>query len=698
MKSNLVIVESPAKARTLAGILGRGYRLKASLGHIRDLPRSRLGVDTEHDFTPKYVIPRDKAKLVRELKKAVKGVAAVYLATDPDREGEAIAWHLADVIGAGKTPYRRVVFHEITEPAIKRAFKHSRPIDMQLVNAQQARRILDRLVGYKLSPLLWRKVRRGLSAGRVQSVALRIIVDREREIEQFVPQEYWTIEAKLTKRDIESPPFSALLVGLADGTKLDIGSQEEAEEIKNELESAGYIVAKVKTKKVNRQPAPPFITSTLQQEAWRRFRFTAKQTMALAQQLYEGLPLGSEGNAGLITYMRTDSTHVARSAVAETRQFIAKEHGPKFLPPNARSFAGRVKGAQEAHEAIRPTKIWRQPTGIRQFLNTNQLRLYQLIWQRMVASQMAAAIFENTAVDIEARCPVSKTRYLFRSSSSVSIFPGFKIIYSESKDIEEEKKSTSLPLLEKGDLLELVELLSGQHFTQPPPRFTEATLIKSLEQRGIGRPSTYAPILSTIQEREYVLKEKGNIKPTELGMAVNGLLVRCFPDIVNVEFTARMEDELDKIAGDNMDWVQVVSNFYSPFDSDLEKAQQVDKVDLLEETVEGLCPDCDRPLVLKHGRFGKFVACSGYPDCKYTASYQIKTGARCPECGAELVGKKNKRGRTFYGCSRYPECKFATNYRPLSRPCSKCDGLLTAYRGKWAQCSKCKHKEKLEQE
>jgi DNA topoisomerase-1 len=698
MKSKLVIVESPAKARTLAGILGGDYRIKASLGHIRDLPRSRLGVDTEQGFTPKYVVPRDKAKLVRELKMAVKGVAAVYLATDPDREGEAIAWHLADVIGAVKIPYRRVVFHEITEPAIKQAFKHFRSIDMQLVNAQQARRILDRLVGYKLSPLLWRKVRRGLSAGRVQSVVLRIIVDREREIQQFVAQEYWTIEAELTKIDTERLPFTALLVGLANGTKLDIGSQEEAEEIKNELASAGYSVTKVKTKKVNRQPAPPFITSTLQQEAWHRFHFTAKQTMALAQQLFEGLPLGSEGNTGLITYMRTDSTHVARSAVAETRKYIAKEHGPKFLPPKPRYFIGRIKGAEEAHEAIRPTDVWRQPSGVRQFLNANQHKLYQLIWQRMVASQMAAAIFENTAVDIEAICPVSKTRYLFRSLSSVNIFHGFIVLYSESKDKEEETKSALLPLLEKDEVLELVELLSEQHFTQPPPRFTEATLIKSLERWGMGRPSTYAPILSTIQEREYVVKEKSSLKPTELGKAVNGLLVRCFPDIVNVEFTARMEDELDKVAGDEMDWVQVVRNFYSPFDSDLEKAQQADKVELVEETVGGLCPDCDKSLVLKHGRFGKFVACSGYPDCKYTASYQIKTGVGCPECGAELVGKKNRRGRTFYGCSSYPECKFATNYRPLSKPCSKCDGLLTVYRGKWAQCLKCKHKEKLEQE
>ena len=442
MKKSLVIVESPAKARTLAKILGEGYNLKASLGHIRDLPKSRLGVDIENDFEPKYVVPRKKGKIVRELKQAVETASTVYLATDPDREGEAIAWHLAEVTKRGKIPYRRVVFHEITKSAIERAFKHPRSIDKQLVNAQQARRILDRLVGYKISPLLWRKVRSGLSAGRVQSVALRIIVDREREILKFIPEEYWTIEAELSKKIVAAGPenFRALLAGLTDGTKVELGSQEEASEIKEELESASFSVVKVKTKKVSRQPAPPFITSTLQQEAWRKLRFSAAETMAIAQQLYEGLTIGDEGSVGLITYMRTDSPRVAREANLEARDYNVKSYGAEFVPPRARSFTAKMKTAQEAHEAIRPTKIWRQPALIKQYLTASQFRLYHLIWQRMVASQMAAASFTNTTVDIEARCPLSKTRYLFRASSSVNTFPGFMVIYADGKD-EEEKKT-----------------------------------------------------------------------------------------------------------------------------------------------------------------------------------------------------------------------------------------------------------------
>ncbi len=695
MESNLVIVESPAKARTLAKILGMGYSLKASLGHVRDLPKSRLGVDTEHGFEPKYVVSRDKSKTVKELKAAVKSATKVYLATDPDREGEAIAWHLAEVTRADKTPFLRIVFHEITRPAIEQALKHPRSIDIQLVNAQQARRILDRLVGYKLSPLLWRKIRRGLSAGRVQSVALRIIVDREREIEKFIPVEYWSIEAELAKKAGEKTPFRAMLAGLADGTALDIHTEKEASEIKAELEEAGYCVSGVKTKKVARQPAPPFITSTLQQEAWRHFRFTARQTMAIAQQLYEGLPMGDEGSVGLITYMRTDSTHVARQAIAEAREFISDKYGAEFLPPHARSFAGKVKGAQEAHEAIRPTRIGRQPSQVKPHLSASQSKLYQLIWHRMVASQMAAAIFENTTVDIEARCPRSKNRYLFRSSVSVNIFPGFIILYSEKKD-EEEKKSSVLPHLVRGDELDLLGLFPEQHFTQPPPRFTEATLIKALEQWGIGRPSTYAPTLSTIQEREYVIKDNGSFKPTELGKVVNGLLVRYFPDIVDIEFTARMEDELDKIASDNMDWVQVVSDFYSPFNQNLQNAVQViEKVKLQDELTSEVCPE-GHPMVVKVGRYGKFLACSHYPEHKYTRPFQIKTGAKCPECGAELVEKRNKKKRNFYGCSRYPECRFATNFRPLPQPCPKCGGLLTTYRGKLAKCTECEYKGKID--
>ncbi|HUV75142.1 MAG TPA: type I DNA topoisomerase [Dehalococcoidales bacterium] len=693
---NLVIVESPAKARTLGKILGKNYSLKASIGHIRDLPRGQLGVDIEKGFTPKYVVPRTKSKIVSELKQAVKNASAVYLATDPDREGEAIAWHLSEITKSDKIPYHRVVFHEITEPAIKHAFKHPRSIDMQLVNAQQARRVLDRLVGYKISPLLWKKVRRGLSAGRVQSVAVKIIVDREREIQKFVPVEYWTIEAELTKK-AETKTFRAVLVGPVGGGKLNIPDQPAATKIRDELESADYNVLKVSTKKVNRPPAPPFITSTLQQEAWRKLHFTAKQTMAIAQQLYEGLPIGNEGSIGLITYMRTDSTRVAHSAVAEAREFIISKYGSQFVPAQARSFTRRVKGAQEAHEAIRPTKIWREPALIKPYLTSTQLKIYELIWKRMVASQMANAIFENTAVDIKAECP--KYSYLLRASSSVSKFPGFIILYSEGKDEAEEEGKGPLPLLAKGDELKLLGLFPEQHYTQPPSRFTEATLIKMLEQWGIGRPSTYAPTLSTIQEREYVTKDRGSFQPTELGIVVNDLLSQYFADIVDINFTARMEGELDGIVSENKDWVSVIQNFYIPFDKDLQHATQLaEKVQLAVELVEETCPKCGKPLAIKVGRFGKFLACSGYPECKFTKSFQVKIGVNCPQCGSELVERMSKKKRIFYGCSNYPNCQFATNFRPLPQPCPKCGALLTQYGKKWAKCTKCDYKGKIQQD
>ncbi|MFC2004060.1 type I DNA topoisomerase [Chloroflexota bacterium] len=702
MKKKLVIVESPAKARTLSRILGSDYSLKASVGHVRDLPKSRLGVDTENGFMPTYVVPRTKSKVARELKDAAKMASTIYLATDPDREGEAISWHLVEVMKSNKASYRRVVFHEITEEAIKHAFKHPRSIDMQLVNAQQARRILDRLVGYKISPLLWRKVRRGLSAGRVQSVVLRIIIDREREIEKFIPVEYWTIEAKLTKKVLpaEAVAFRAMLVGLVNGTKLDIHNQQEASLIKDELEQSSYSVFKIKTKKVTRQPAPPFITSTLQQEAWRRFRFSAGQTMALAQQLYEGLSVGGKGSVGLITYMRTDSTRVARPAIVEAREFIKNQYGTEFVPPHARSFTNIIKGAQEAHEAIRPTRIRREPSMIKAYLTANQFKLYELIWKRMVASQMSAAIFDNTTVDIEARCPDSKTNYLLRTSSSINRFPGFMVLYAEEKDQpNEEKKSPSIPPLEKGDDLKLLGLLPEQHFTQPPPRFTEATLIKTLEQWGIGRPSTYAPTLSTIQGREYVTKVKGSFQPTELGIVVNDLVSQYFPDIVDIKFTARMEDELDEIANDKGNWVDVVQDFYTPFEKSLNNASLlIEKVKLPDEVTEETCPQCGKPIVVKSGRYGKFLACSGYPDCKYTKSFQVKTGVSCPECGSELIERLSKKKRTFYGCSNYPNCTFATNFKPLPQPCPECSGLMTLYRQKWSRCIKCGHRGKLQQE
>jgi DNA topoisomerase-1 len=693
MSKNLVIVESPAKTRTLGKILGGGYNIMASLGHVRDLPRSQMGLDIENGFKPKYVVPKAKTRLVNELKQATKDATTIYLATDPDREGEAIAWHLAEVMGDKKKSYQRVVFREITEEAVKEAFQNPRAIDMQLVNAQQARRILDRLVGYNISPLLWKKVRKRLSAGRVQSVAVKIIVDREREIQAFVPVEYWVIEVELSKQQ-EKPSFRATLLALMPGKKIEVHTEEESKAIENALKQAAYDVLKVSSKNVSRQPAPPFTTSTMQQEAWRKLRFSAKQTMAIAQQLYEGLPIGDEGNVGLITYMRTDSTHVASSALAETVAYIKETYGEKYLPPKPRFFATRTKGAQEAHEAIRPTHVRREPIKIKKYLNNAQFRLYDLIWKRMVASQMAAAIFDNTTVDIEAK---NHQEYLLRTAASVNIFPGFMTLYSEGKDEAEEEGKIALPKLAKGDALDLLGVFPEQRFTQPPPRYTEATLVKTLEQYGIGRPSTYAPIISTIQERTYVEKDKGIFKPTELGMATNDLLVQHFPDIINIQFTAEMEKELDDIANNERQWPNVIQDFYTPFEKDLQKAVlTAEKVKLADEPTGDMCPKCGKPLLVKTGRFGKFIACSGYPQCKYTQSFQVKVGAKCPQCGKDLIQRVNKRRRTFYGCSGYPDCTFLTNFKPLPQPCPQCQGLLTQH-GKQAWCMKCSYKGKIEE-
>jgi DNA topoisomerase-1 len=695
-KKSLVIVESPAKARTLGKLLGSSYNLKASMGHVRDLPKSQLGVDIEGGFAPKYVVPRVKTKIVNELKKAAKDASTIYLATDPDREGEAISWHLEQVTRTNRKTYRRVVFHEITAEAIKRAFARPQSINMQLVNAQQARRVLDRLVGYKISPLLWRNVRRGLSAGRVQSVALKIIVDREREIEKFKPVEYWTIEAELAKA-AAATTFKATLVGLADGTKLEIHNETQATETGDELKKAGYKVSQVSTKKATRQPAPPFITSTLQQEAWRKLRFPAKLTMRVAQELYEGLPIGREGSVGLITYMRTDSIRVARSAIAEAREFIADKYGSKYLPAHARTFTTRVKGAQEAHEAIRPTRIKREPSLLKPHLSDAQFKIYQLIWKRMVASQMAAATFNNTTVDIEASRPKARTVYLLRTSSSINTFDGFMTLYIEGKDEAEEKTGGSLPPLKKDDKLKLIDLFAEQRFTQPPPRFTEATLIKTLEQWGIGRPSTYAPILSTIQDRDYVEKDGGRFQPTKLGFVVNDLLAKHFPAIVDIEFTAQMEEELDQVASENKDWISVIQDFYTPFEKSLESATELMERVKVEEATDEICPKCGKPMVVKFGRFGKFIACSGYPECKTTKPFLVKVGVKCPQCGGELVVKKSKKKRTFYGCSNYPECNFILNTRPLPQPCPQCGGLLTASGRNMAKCTKCEFKGKVKE-
>jgi len=716
MASKLVIVESPAKARTLNKILGRSYSVKASVGHVRDLPRASLGVDIDKGFIPKYVIPADKKKIVGEIKKAASKASSIYLATDPDREGEAISWHLVQAARLDKDdiPIQRVVFQEITKDAVQEAFQSPRSIDMNLVNAQQARRILDRLVGYKLSPLLWRKVQRGLSAGRVQSVAVRIVVDRELEIQNFIPQEYWIIEVKLAPPEEKEASFKARLFALADGTKLDIDNKDDAERVTADLEKAEYAVKVVVTKQVARQPAPPFITSTLQQEAWQRLRFPARQTMAIAQQLYEGLPLGKEGSVGLITYMRTDSTHVAASAISEAREFIGENYGAEFLPPKPRSFARKAKWAQEAHEAIRPTKIYRQPEQLKPFLNPSQLKLYKLIWKRMIASQMSAALYDTTNVEIEANNVAASEAigsqknspiflgekqpqgYLLKASSSVVKFPGFMGVYSEDRDEDERGENfVSLPKLRIGDKLIYLGTSPEQCFTQPPPRYTEATLIKALEQKGIGRPSTYAPILSTIQDRDYVNKANGKFHPTELGITVNKILTEHFFKIVDPGFTAKMEEQLDEIAKGKYEWIAALQEFYPPFQDMLNKAWiNLEKVSITQMSDE-TCPNCGRPMVIKVGRFGKFLACSGYPDCKTTMPYIVKTGVSCPQCGGELVKRVSKKKKVFYGCSKFPKCQFTVNRRPIAQPCPGCGNLLVEYRGDWAKCVACQRKVKL---
>jgi len=695
MSKNLVIVESPAKAKTLGQFLGKDYTVKASLGHVRDLPQKELGIDIDNDFSPKYVVSQGKKKVLKEIKEGAKSAKAVYLATDPDREGEAISWHLVAAAGLGKMHLKRVVFHEITKEAITDAFKHPRTIDLKLVNAQQARRILDRLVGYKLSPVLWKSVRPGLSAGRVQSVAVKLIVDREAEILGFISEEYWSIEAELSKEAKKSPSFKAGLVGLANRDKIELKDKEQTDKLVAKLEKASYSVAAVRQKRTARQPAPPFITSTLQQEAWRKFRLSAKQTMAIAQQLYEGLPLGKAGHAGLITYMRTDSTTVSASALSEARAYISERFGADFLPPSPRHFAKKVKGAQEAHEAIRPTSIHREPEQVKPYLNSEQLKLYTLIWQRMVASQMAAAQVDTTTVDIEAKA--AKEKYLFRAAISVIAFPGFLTLYQEGKDEDENgEKKNKLPELTKGEQLRLLQLLPEQHFTQPPPRYTEATLIKALEEKGIGRPSTYAPILTLIQERGYVERRSGKLGPTELGTIVSNLLSKHFADIVNVGFTAQMEEKLDQIAAGELEWVPMLHEFYEPFQETITKATKA--MPKVSEPTDEICEKCGRPMVIKWGRRGKFISCSGFPECKNARSIIVTTGVKCPECGSDLLERKSKRGRTFYGCSGYPKCKFALWDKPLPKPCPQCGGLLTLSKKGTAKCTKCSYKGEEDEE
>ncbi len=693
----LVIVESPAKARTVGRFLGSGFEVRASIGHIRDLPANRLGVDVENDFAPHYVIPAKKKDVVRQLRDQAKTASSVFLATDPDREGEAISWHLVSALNLKDKPVHRVEFHEITHDAIAAAFAHPREINTNLVNAQQARRVLDRLVGYKLSPLLRSKMsKKGLSAGRVQSVAVRLVVEREREIGQFQPREYWSLEAELAKRwqrGARRATFNATL-RLIKGEKAELNSEQETNAVVDDLNGCRYVVKEVRKRDVQRHPAAPFTTSTLQQEASRKLGYTAKRTMAVAQQLYEGLPLGDEGSVGLITYMRTDSTNLAASAVAEARDYIRERYGDAYLPESPRVYKSRAKGAQEAHEAIRPTSIRREPDAIRGYLSPEQYKLYTLIWQRMLACQMASAQLETTTADIAAGPGDGEPPYVFRATGTVVRFPGFTKVYTEGKDEgeehEEREDKTTLPPLQEGEDLDLVRLVPEQHFTQPPPRYTEATLVKALEEHGIGRPSTYAPILSTIQERGYVERVNKQLIPTQLGFIVNDLLVRHFPDIVDVKFTAEMEEDLDEIAGGDREWVGVLREFYGTFAKDLDKAErQMESVNLKAEPAGIDCDKCGRPMVIKHGRYGRFIACTGYPECRNTKPLSAPTGAKCPQCGGEIVERRTKRRRTFYGCANYPKCTFAIWQRPAPEPCPNCGGLMIANEKKGPSCTKC---------
>lgn len=689
---DVVIVESPAKARTLSRILGNRYNVLASVGHVRDLPKSKLAIDVERDFAPDYVVPHDKSAVVKEIKAAASAAGTVYLATDPDREGEAISWHLMEAAGIPQERMRRVVFHEVTENAVLRAFDEPRGIDVDLVNAYQARRVLDRLVGYRLSPVLWSKVRKGLSAGRVQSAALRLVVEREAEIDAFVPQEYWEIDANLATQTTVPEEFAARYRSeLGASRAAVIPNQETADRIVADLDASSYEVASVRRRETTRRPGPPFITSTLQQEAFRKLRFTARRTMTIAQQLYEGLPIGNEGPIGLITYMRTDSTNMANEAVQEARAVIANRYGKDHVPAAPRSFSRRVKGAQEAHEAIRPTSFMRDPKSLRNSLSREQFNLYQLIWQRALASQMADAKFDQTTVDITASGAPSGVSHTLRVSGSIMTFAGYLAIYREGLDEPdaESDEGRVLPDLQEGQALILNEtrlqqaspaIVATQRFTQPPPRFTEATLIRALEERGIGRPSTYAAILSTIQDRGYVDKADNRFRPLKLGTAVSGLLAEYFPQVSSLDFTSQIEEELDDVARGEREWVPVLRDFYGPFNERIDTAQEkIERVRNIDEETDEACPECDANMVIKRGRFGPFLSCSRFPDCRGMKRIQKGTGAHCPECSGELVQRSSRKSRRpFYGCSSYPNCNFLTNQEPLPQPCPDCNGLVVA--------------------
>jgi len=694
-QGNLVIVESPAKAKTVGRFLGKGYTVKASVGHVRDLLRSQLSVDVENDFQPKYRVPNEKRPVVKEIKSLASKAETIFLATDPDREGEAIAWHLLESAEIDPSRTQRVVFHEITEPAVAEAFNHSREINMDLVNAQQARRILDRLVGYNLSPLLWRKVRGRLSAGRVQSVALRLIVEREQEIEAFIPEEYWTIEAEFKQVGGKQSYIARLLQ--VDFIEPILTREDIVQPILIDFEEASFSITRLKKGERKRNPSAPFTTSTLQQEASRRLGYTARRTMALAQQLYEGIDLGN-GSIGLITYMRTDSTNVSEIAQEETRQFISERYGQKFLPDESPKYKTKSRGAQEAHEAIRPTAIVRQPESIKEFLSRDQFRLYQVIWQRFVASQMTSAIYDTVIVDITGKTPDHE--YLLRASGSTIQFPGFMIIYEEARDEDlKPDEETRIPSgLEEGQVQNLLRSLPEQHFTQPPPRYSEASLVRTLEENGIGRPSTYAPILGTLQQRNYISREGKKLIPTETGIVVNDLLIEHFPEIIDVCFTANMEEELDRIAAGELLWVDVIREFYEPFSVQVALAdEKMPEQNIRPEPIGRACPECGYDLVIRWGRYGKFISCSNFPDCRYTEAWLEAIGVKCPKDSGEIVERKTRKKRVFYGCANYPDCDFTSWKRPISKPCPECGGLLVIQDKRNAQCINCQEQFLLEQ-
>jgi DNA topoisomerase-1 len=711
-KRSLVVVESPTKVKTIQKYLSSKYVVKASMGHVRDLPKSSLGVDPKKNFKPKYVISPGKKKILDELKKAAENADALYVATDPDREGEAIGWHLAQELPVDKKKIYRITFNEITERAVKSAFLRPGRIDLKKVDAQQARRVLDRLVGYSLSPLLWEKVQRGLSAGRVQSVAVRLVVDREREVEAFRPDEYWSLHARLEASG--RPEFIATLREV-DGEKPSLPDEATTRAVMASLDGHRFTVRSVNRGERRRNPAPPFITSTLQQEAGRKLGFSAKKTMTVAQQLYEGVEIGADGQVGLITYMRTDSVRVAREAQAEARTFVEQQHGRDYIPESPPVYRSRGS-AQEAHEAIRPSEVARDPRTLARFLTKDQLALYRLIWERFLASQMVPAVYDTVTADIEAG------RSVFRAQGATLRFAGFMAVYIETREDDgvAEDEAVTVPPLEAGEVLILLALDPKQHFTQPPPRYTEASLIKMLEELGIGRPSTYASILGTIiNDRGYVRRERRTLFPTELGMAVTDKLKPFFPEIMDVEFTAQMEDHLDKIEDGERNWVETVKEFYEPFKIDLARAKKEmenEKVGTLageacpecgspllerrgrfgkflacstypecrytrnvdgsvraeDEPTDEVCPTCGRPMVIKHGRFGKFVACSGYPECKTTKPVSLGIACPQPDCRGEIVQRRSRRGKTFFGCSAYPDCTFVLWQRPIAEPCPKC--------------------------